>query len=199
MRPNRRHEIIKAAIREVARHGVSGSTIRRIAAEAGVTEGAIYRHFASKEELCQEAYSQIVAEMAAQKQEIMESGDDIRTKFESWVRVTYEFFDRFPEAFTYVLLTQHDFPPSIIEISTRQGRMLMTVMEQAVQRGEMTDVSPRIAMSHFTGIMLNIPRMIADAVLEGPAIRYLDEVTEAVSRIFELHSGSEVGALPSAN
>ena len=44
--------------------GVSGSTVSGIAARAGVTEGATYRHFSSKEELRQAAYGQIVAEMA---------------------------------------------------------------------------------------------------------------------------------------
>lgn len=48
MRPSRRNEIIAAAIREASRHGVSGSTVRGIAAEA------VYRVFgirAGREEM----------------------------------------------------------------------------------------------------------------------------------------------------
>ena len=54
-RKNRRAEIVEATIRLVARQGVTGASIRQIASEAGVTEGALYRHFESKDELVCEA------------------------------------------------------------------------------------------------------------------------------------------------
>ncbi len=157
MRPSRKNDIIAAAIQELARHGVNGSTVRRIAASAGVTEGAIYRHFASKEELCDEAYTQIVAEMAEQKKVILDSNDPIAEKLRNWVRVTYEYFDLYPEAFSYVLLATHDFSPALQEIATRQGRLMMKVMGRVVAAGDRPDRSAPIAWSHFTGIMLNIP------------------------------------------
>ena len=186
MRPSRKKDIIAAAIREVAQRGVNGSTVRGIAAEAGVTEGAIYRHFSSKEELCNEAHSQIVAEMAEQKQTIWESGDPITVKLTDWVRVTYEYFDLNPEAFSYVLLTTHDFSPALKEIATRQGRLMMKLMESAVAEGEMPSRSPKLAWAHFTGVMLNVPRSINESILEGPAVQYVDDVMRAVFSIFGL-------------
>ena len=191
MRPNRRNEIVAAAIREASRHGVSGSTVRVIAAEAGVTEGAIYRHFTSKEELCQAAYCQIVTEMAEQKQAIVGSPGPIPHKFRSWIQVTYEYFDRFPEAFAYVLLKDHDFPPEIREVAGRQGRMLTGMIEEAVAGGEIDEIDPILAVSHFTGIMLNLPRLIGESSISGPAVRYLDDVAGAVYRVFGIPTGRE--------
>lgn len=188
MRPSRKNEIIAAAIREVSRNGVSGSTIRGIAAEAGVTEGAIYRHFPSKEALCHEAYSQIVAEMAGQKKEILDSDESIAAKLTKWVRVTYEYFDRYPDAFVYVLLTPNGFPPALQDIATRQGRLLMKLMEKAAAAGEMPNLPTQVAWSHFTGIMLNVPRSINENILKGPAAQYVDDVMQAVSCIFGLAS-----------
>ena len=191
MRPSRRNEIIPAAIREASRHGVSGSTVRGIAAEAGVTEGAIYRHFSSKEELCQAAYCQIVAEMAGQKQAIVRIPGPLPQKFRSWIRVTYEYFDRFPEAFAYVLLKDHDFPPEIREVAERQGRMLTGLIEEAVAEGEIGEIDPVLAVSHFTGIMLNLPRLIGESSIPGPAVQYLDDVVDAVFRVFGIPTGRE--------
>ena len=54
-RKNRRQEIVAATVRLVARQGVTGASIRQIASEAGVTEGALYRHFENKDDLCQQA------------------------------------------------------------------------------------------------------------------------------------------------
>jgi AcrR family transcriptional regulator len=192
MRPSRKNEIIAAAIQELARHGVNGSTVRRIAAAAGVTEGAIYRHFTSKEELCNEAYSQIVAEMAEQKKVILESGDPVEEKLRNWVRVTYEYFDLYPEAFSYVLLTTHGFTPALQEIATRQGRLLMRLVEQVVAVGDKPDRSAQVAWSYFTGIMLNIPRSINESILQGPAVPYVDDVMVAVGGIFGLPKSTEV-------
>jgi AcrR family transcriptional regulator len=52
----RKSQILEAARRAFSRRGdVAGTTIRDIAAEAQISEGIIYRHFVSKEELFFEA------------------------------------------------------------------------------------------------------------------------------------------------
>ena len=47
-----RARLIDAAQRVMARRGVAGATTKEIAAEAGVSEGTIYNHFADKVDLC---------------------------------------------------------------------------------------------------------------------------------------------------
>ncbi len=46
-----RKQLMVAAIDCFARHGYQGTSIDRIAHEAGVTKGAVYYHFRDKEEL----------------------------------------------------------------------------------------------------------------------------------------------------
>ena len=186
MRKNKKDDIIAATIRLVAQKGVNASTIRQISEEAGVTEGALYRHFASKEDLCQQVYCQIVAEMAAAKERILASQVPMREKFYEYVRVSYEYFDRYSDAFTYVVLTEHDFPEDQRDITTRQGRILMQMIGPIGLARKPVPMTPEVALSHFTGVMLNIPRLINEAVLEGPASRYTDEVAATLLRIFQL-------------
>lgn len=47
----RRRELIDDARRILATHGMDGLTIKALAKAAGITEGAIYRHFRSKNEI----------------------------------------------------------------------------------------------------------------------------------------------------
>ena len=47
----RQHQIIEAARNLIAAKGMNGVTIDAIAEEVGLTEGAIYRHFASKHQI----------------------------------------------------------------------------------------------------------------------------------------------------
>jgi len=185
-RKNKKDEIMAATVRLVARNGVKAATIRQISTEAGVTEGALYRHFSGKEDLCHKAYSKIVLDMAAAKGRIITSGEPVREQIREWVRISYEYFDRYPDAFTYVLLTDHDFPEEQKEITTLQGRLFMRLIEQGQRDGELMPMPPKVALSHFTGMMLNLPRLINEKILDPPASQYVDEVVAALWRVFQL-------------
>ncbi|MDA0337450.1 MAG: TetR/AcrR family transcriptional regulator [bacterium] len=188
-RRNRREEIVAATVRLVARQGVPGASIRQIATEAGVTEGALYRHFASKDDLCQQAYQQIVAEMAEEKEQILKSAAPLSAQLREWIRVSFAYFDQYPEAFTYVLLIPYDFTES--DISRRQGRMLMTLLAEANRTGQLPDMAPDLALSHFTGLMLNIPRLINEQTLAAPAAQYVDAVATAVCAVLGVRTDTD--------
>ena len=51
MIPEGKMKIIEAAKTVIHRHGVQGATMRLVAEEAGVSTGAIYHYFASKEDI----------------------------------------------------------------------------------------------------------------------------------------------------
>jgi AcrR family transcriptional regulator len=47
----RRRQILRVAIKLFSKHGFSGTTTKKIAQEAGVSEAMVFRHFATKREL----------------------------------------------------------------------------------------------------------------------------------------------------
>jgi AcrR family transcriptional regulator len=61
---DRRHALIEAALRSLARDGQEGLSIRRIAAEAGVSVGLINHHFPGRMALIAEAYRLLHARLA---------------------------------------------------------------------------------------------------------------------------------------
>lgn len=58
--------LLRAAISLFASRGVAATTTREIATEAGVSEGAIYRHFTGKERLVEEIFTRHAAALAAE-------------------------------------------------------------------------------------------------------------------------------------
>ena len=60
----RRAQIVQAVLEVVARYGVPGATISRIAAAADVSEGALYVHFANRDEMLMAALEAIFTDMA---------------------------------------------------------------------------------------------------------------------------------------
>jgi AcrR family transcriptional regulator len=182
-RKNKKQDLVDAAVRLVAREGIQAATVRSITRAAGVTEGALYRHFPSKAELYRDVYTQIVAEMIRAKETIAGSDAPMRDKLHEWVRVSYEFFDRHADAFTFVLLTPHEFTEGERRIATIQGLILMELIERAQANGEVRRVPPALALSHVTGVMLNVPRFINEGALKGPASQYTDDVSAAIWRM----------------
>lgn len=73
-----RTAIETAAVRVFARHGFADSNMRMIAAEAGLSAGSIYRHFASKEELFEHLLHQASEGMRMAAAHLSGSGDPLQ-------------------------------------------------------------------------------------------------------------------------
>ena len=60
-----RTRIISAAIRAVRQHGLEGVRIQNVSSLAGVSSGALYRYFESKEQLLEECFTYVDRQAAA--------------------------------------------------------------------------------------------------------------------------------------
>ena len=95
----RQQEIIEATVRLLAKHGVQGTTVSRIAGEVGMARGALYQHFPNREAVLEAA----LAAMGERSSQwiIQSSGPDVPTRLldmgeahSSWSSVEYETFVR---------------------------------------------------------------------------------------------------------
>ena len=176
-----RDTITAAAIRLVVEGGARNATIKAISAHMDVNEAALYRHFKSKEEILSSAYVAIVDEMAEQKRHLAKSAMPFAALVREWIKLTYLYYDSNPDAFAYVLLL----PPSstaTADIYRVQGKLFMSLLRRALRNSEIPPMLPKLAYSHFSGIMLNIPRLIYEGALRGPASGYVDDAADAVLR-----------------
>lgn len=91
-----------------AEKGVDGTSIRDIAQAVGVTEGALYRHFASKETLARELFLAHYAALAAEITAITTRLPDFSAQVAAVVDLACRMFDEEPALFAYLLINQHD-------------------------------------------------------------------------------------------
>ncbi|MDH3790254.1 MAG: TetR family transcriptional regulator [Rhodospirillales bacterium] len=106
-----RSRILEAAFRTFARHGYSGATLDDVAADAGLTKGAVYWHFAGKDDLCmaliEERFRREAARIPDDIRDAVRDGAGERAlvafvahevqqarKGESWRRLGLEFVSR---------------------------------------------------------------------------------------------------------
>ncbi len=186
-----KEKLVLATLRLVAQGGLQAVRISSIAKQAGVTDGAVYRHFTSKQELCWHAYESIIEQMIQEKQRLVAANKPIRQSIQQWIRLTFLYFDDNPEAFTYVLLTPHPMVRSAKHrrVMSAQGQLFMSLYRRHAQDGRVRDISPKLALCHLTGLMLNVPRLINEGLLAGPAMRYAEEVADSVWAILRPVSG----------
>lgn len=72
-----RRALLDAARRRFGTSGFAGTSLDDVAAEAGVTKGALYHHFRGKEHLFLEVYDQVEGELAARSLEAATGAADV--------------------------------------------------------------------------------------------------------------------------
>ena len=99
----KREDIIAAALTLFRERGIKATTIREIAAEAGVTSGALYRHFDSKVSLAQALFEDCADRMTASLRQAAEGASDPCEALAGTTRALLEFSQAEPAAFGYIL------------------------------------------------------------------------------------------------
>src|SRR5262245_58242892 len=85
--------ILAAAIKVIARKGLSGTTMQEIADEAKIAKGTIYLYFPSREELVEKAADFFFNELLERSRRELQDARPIREQLFGLVRTQLEFFD----------------------------------------------------------------------------------------------------------
>lgn len=176
---NTKERLHGATLRLVARDGVSAS-VRAIAREAGLSEGALYRHYKSREHLIGAVFEDLVRPMIAQKEGLVAMRAPMHDRLREWIRCTYAGFDRDPNGFSFVLLTVHALPAEIAHIKGRQSQLLGELLSEGQDAGILRQLPINLARGMFVGLLLSVPTRVLNAELQGPALPYTDEIARAV-------------------
>jgi len=145
-------EILEAARRVIARYGMQGTTVDRVAEEAKIAKGTIYLYFDTKDELVNAAVLEGLREMAA---EILAADDPslpplerIRKLILAQFQIQASNQDFFK---TFIIGNSLD-----IELESEPGRELMrvyagyldfvaAVLKDAIDRGAIRPIDPQFA------------------------------------------------------
>jgi AcrR family transcriptional regulator len=113
-RPSREREIERAALRCFARLGYDGTRVKHIAAQAGVSEAALYKHWRSKEALAAKlfadgmrSYSERVGALARAP------GRSVAERIRLIAAASIELYRTEPDAWTFLIQGQARFLPEL--------------------------------------------------------------------------------------
>lgn len=118
----RQLEIIEAAGKILTESGVSGLTIKNLAAEMGFSEAALYRHFKSKEDIIVAMLEYLAQSMDERLTQVVPASNTPRNKFSALFRDQFRFFKKHPHFVVVV------FSDGLLEESTRINQAIFRIM-----------------------------------------------------------------------
>jgi AcrR family transcriptional regulator len=147
-------KVERAALDLFAARGVDGVSIAEIAAAAGVSQGALYRHYPSKEELAWALFSTAYLRSGAELDAIRGREPDFSMRIAAMVAHFCALYDSDPALFRFMLIAQHDLLPRIESGQRTPVEAVGDGIAQAVRSGELGAVDPQAGTAAVIGIVL---------------------------------------------
>jgi AcrR family transcriptional regulator len=132
----KRPVIIRAATSLFARRGVDGTSMRDIAEAAGVREAAIYRYFASKDEMSREIFVSWYGWYSRQLREIVRGSGDMKEKVHSVARLELSAAEEHTDAYTYFCANEPRFIRSLPAGVPRARDVFIEMIKKGQDRHE---------------------------------------------------------------
>jgi AcrR family transcriptional regulator len=150
----RQFEIIEAAGKILTSSGVSGLTIKNLAKEMQFSESAIYRHFASKEEIIVAMLDYLSETMDERLLNTINADDGPEAKFKSIFQNLIDFFVKNPQfvvaVFSDGLMEESQrINQNLLKLMNVIMKHLMPVIMEGQQKGVLTNALTTEEMMHI--------------------------------------------------
>jgi AcrR family transcriptional regulator len=179
-----KNALIKAGVEILAKDGVSGLSLRKVASKAGVSHAAPYAHFADKQSLIAaistEGFRQLYERASSVAEEYKaEPSTQLVEVAWAYVQFALDDRDRFKVMFSGVLEKEKDYPDFVAE-SQRNFQLVKTVVEANQAAGVLqSGPSELVALSAWSMIhgfiMLLLEGQISHTILGQKSPRELVE------------------------
>lgn len=187
-----RRRLLDVARVQFARDGFRATTNRSLAADAGITPGAIYHYFDSKADLYAAVYCEAIDRVYTSLEQAADTEERLLDRYAAVLRRAHELQDEDPSITGFIVavaLETQRHPDLLERMSPQRGRharFFAGLVGDAVARGELQPGVDAGAVADLMGAVLTgLARMAATA---GDARRY----TAAVGVLERLFDGTLV-------
>jgi len=180
-----KERIERAALKLFVERGVAQTSIRDIAREAGVSQGAMYNHFTSKDQLAWSLFAEHFSEMGQELRRRAHAHDDLRDKFRAMITYVFERFDHDWLLVSYVFLARH---LHLRHVTRKLGNPYIAfraVIAAAIRRGEIPHQNAELATSLVVGAIIQVIDTKIMGVIKGDLAASADATAAACARLLE--------------
>jgi AcrR family transcriptional regulator len=175
--------IDQAAIELFVHMGVDAATTKLIAKAAGVSEGAIYRHYPSKDELALTLFMALHRRLSSLVEAAAAGEHDLAAKADAIVRAYCQAADENWPLFTFHMLSMHRF----LRFYQEDGRDPVSVVENLLKRAmmdaELPPADPRILAAMAIGVIVQTAQNKAYGRFDTPMSAHAPLMSAAVKAV----------------
>ena len=148
--------VMRAALHLFVKKGIDGTTIKDIAKEAGVAEGALYRHFKSKDDLAWHLFSAHLKQFTDELTTKVFADTGAQARIRTFVQESFAAYESDPELYTYLILREHSELDKYSQEFAHPGHIVMRIIAEGQASGEIKAGEPFVLGSLFVGGVLRI-------------------------------------------
>jgi AcrR family transcriptional regulator len=148
--------VMRAALRLFVKKGIDGTTIKDIAREAGVAEGALYRHFKSKDDLAWHLFSAHLNSFTTELETKVFAHPGAKERIQTFIEESFAAYESDPELYTYLILREHSELESYAQEFQHPGHLVTRIIEEGQKNKEIKAGDPYILGSLFVGGVIRV-------------------------------------------
>jgi AcrR family transcriptional regulator len=178
----KKEAIEQAAIELFACKGPTGATVKDIAFKAGVTEGALYRHYPGKENMATALFARELAALRLSLIEVLEADMPPAPKLRALVERLYAEYARRPYALMFIILNFQNLQG--INLTGETANIYDFIIERTGQLlGGCSPPPDDIVPTLLTGVIMQPVLFHHHGKLAGHPLDYVEQVAAACRRL----------------
>ena len=173
-----RERLRAAALDLFVQKGVAETTTRELAALAGVAEGTIYRHYASKADLVHELFEDHYFRFGGELDRIRaETAGGVRAKLGAMTSFMASLYDSDPTLYRFLLLAQHTALPNIAKtLPESPASVFRRLVADAIAAGQIPPQDATLSAAMLIGAIIQPALALIYGTLGGPMTRHVPEI-----------------------
>ena len=182
---NARPKIERAALKLFVGEGIDGATTRDIAESAGVSEGALYRHYKGKDELALALFMETHNRLGQMVMEAAQTEGGLDAKVRAIVTAYCTLADEDWLLFSFHLVSLNRYVPYDTKREDDPTTITENIIKALMDAGEIPEGDPPLLAAMALGVVLQAGQNKAYNRLSGPFSQHIDAFTRAIIAILK--------------
>lgn len=173
-------KIMRAAVRLFVEKGIDGTTTKDIAAKSGVSEGALYRHFKSKEDLAYHLFSVHVNDFTLDLASRVAEEKELHNKLRAYISTCFDAFETERDLFTFLILSEHRELDRFPSTFKHPGHVALDLVTAGQKAGVFRVMEPYFGASILVGSIIRLCIARIRKAIETDLRKNVDIVTKSL-------------------
>jgi AcrR family transcriptional regulator len=165
---NTKEKILESALKLFSEKGIRETAIKDIAKDVGITEGAIYRHFVSKDQIVRTLFSTYAERLYKELISVVEENTSIKNRFFKSVKTFLNFCFENPQAFRFINLSHYLRAEEVKNFQNLPKDALMKFVDEGFKKG-IIKVRRELALAVVVGTLERTFLLVEGRIIEREA------------------------------